>query len=93
MSHVLERLVRCFDKQTEELAKELPLRGTTLQQLQEIFSVPVDDPMYDCFPIERRHVQKLEPFLSEHIDLEHCHCFVECDATEVLAQDVKGAAS
>jgi hypothetical protein len=86
MIRAVERLVSCFDKQTEELAKELPLRGITLRQLQEIFSVPADDPMYDSFLIEPQHAQQLQPFLSEPLDLEHCECFVDCDAIEVDAQ-------
>ena len=83
MIRAVERVVNCFDRHTEELEKKLPLKGITLRQLQEIFSVPVEDPMYDSFRIESSHAEQLQPFLPEQLDLEHCDCFLDCDALRV----------
>ncbi len=85
MIRAVERAVVCFDKQTEELIQEVPLVGITLRRLQEIFSVTPDDPMYDGFRIEPRHVEQLQPFLSRKLDLEHCDCFLECYSVKVEA--------
>jgi len=83
MIPVVERLVSCFDKQTETLAKELSLRGITLGQLQEIFRVPPEDPMYDSFRIEPQHAEQLQSYLLEKLDLERYDCFVDCEAIKV----------
>ena len=78
MIRAVERQVICFDKQTEELVQELPLRGITLRQLQELFNVSSDDPLYDGFRIEPWHAEQLQAFLSEKLDLEHHDCFLDC---------------
>lgn len=78
-----ERLVNCFDKQTEELVQEVPLRGITLRQLQELFHVPAYDPMYDSYLIEPWHAEKLQPFLSAKLDLQNCACFLDCETIKV----------
>lgn len=69
--------VNCFDKQTEELAQDLPLKGVTLRQLQELFNVPAYDPMADSYRIEPWHAEQLQPFLSEKLDLKHCNCYLD----------------
>ncbi|HRI51087.1 MAG TPA: hypothetical protein PLW65_12975 [Pseudomonadota bacterium] len=69
--------MNCFDKQTEELAQDLPLTGVTLRQLQELFNVSVDDPMSDSYRIEPWHAEKLQPFLSEKLDLKNCNCYLD----------------
>lgn len=83
MIRLVERLVNCFDKQTENLVQEVPLRGITLRQLQKLFNVPGYNPMYDSFPIEPWHAEQLQPFLSEKLDLKHCACFLDCETIKV----------
>ncbi|HRI51089.1 MAG TPA: hypothetical protein PLW65_12985 [Pseudomonadota bacterium] len=82
MVRAVERVVNCFDRHTEELEKKLSLKGITLQLLQKIFHVPADDPMYDSFRVEPHHAEQLQPYLLEKLDLEHCECFLDCDAID-----------
>lgn len=76
----VERCVRCFEKDGDELLKILPLKEVTLAQLQKIFGVSAENPMYDCFSINPNQAEMLEPYLSEKLDLANCECFLECDA-------------
>lgn len=76
----IERCVRCFEKVGDEFVKMIPLQGVTLQQLQRVFGLPPEDPMYECVPVEKRHAEALRPFAPEPIDVDSYDCFVECDA-------------
>ncbi len=43
----MTRIIRSFDKKSERLVAECELKGISLRELQSIFGVHENDPMYD----------------------------------------------
>ena len=80
MTPQVHRCIRCFQKDNDDFVKEIPLETVTLAELQRIFHVPHEDPMYDCYLIENEHLPQLKPFVPETIELGRFDYFVECDA-------------
>ncbi len=78
----LWRSLTWFDKRTDEWVGEVRLRGVTLRQLQKLFGVAAENPMYDCFKIERKHVPTIEKWASVPITLNKFDYFVECSSVE-----------
>ena len=74
------RWLRWFDTRSEQLAGEKQLEGITLEDLQILFSVSADNPMYDCWRVEAVHVRRLEAAIGDRIDLDRFEYFVEADA-------------
>jgi len=63
----------------ERLAGEVRLQGVTLAELQKLFGVPSDNPMYDCWPVTQEHAQVLQEYVATQIDLRRFTYFVEAD--------------
>jgi hypothetical protein len=64
----VERVLRWWDKKTEELVGEIPLTAFTLAELQQIFGVPRSDPMYDVFDVNEAHAKRLQSRIEHTID-------------------------
>ena len=80
----VNRVLRAYSNETECVIWELPIDGFSLQAFQSEFCIEdPEDPMYDCWPVERENV----PFLERHVknpygwDFEAASIFVEADAT------------
>ncbi|MBK1879690.1 DUF7683 domain-containing protein [Pelagicoccus mobilis] len=75
------RLIRWFENDgSDTLVGEAPLSGPTLSELQELFEVPTDDPMYDCFPVAEKHRVFIESHASLSLDFDRFDYFLEADA-------------
>ena len=61
----------------EALIGEWPLDGISLAELQQMFGLPVDEPLYDSYPVRAVDVPRLQETLSHEIDLEAFDYFVE----------------
>jgi hypothetical protein len=80
----VQRVLRAFERDPgEALIGTWPLKGIKLVELQELFKLPPDDPMYACYPVETRHVPRLQAAVSHKIDLEAFDYFVEADAVSL----------
>lgn len=63
----------------DRLAGEVQLDGVTVTELQKLFGVPADNPMYDCWPVTEEHVESLRGFCAAEIDLGRFAYFVEAE--------------
>jgi len=75
----MHRIIRCFDKKTEELIQEIPLPDIPLCQLQSAFSLGADEPMYDCYPVNKKLIALLSEFTSINFELDEFDYFLECE--------------
>jgi hypothetical protein len=76
----VERAVRGFNSE-ENLVEEIQIKNIPLRDLQQIFGVPRDNPMYDCYPVETTDQKMyLEKHLGRKLNTGSCSYFVECDA-------------
>lgn len=79
----VRRVLRWFDRESDELVGSAPLRGIGLPTLQQMFDVPSDNPMYDCFPVTPSQASQLQAYVDVPIELNRFDYFVEADATEL----------
>ena len=74
-------MLRAFHRDPrDDLAAEWPIEGLSLADLQELFSVASDDPMYDSFPVTEAQVEPLNRATGISIDLQRYDYFVDADA-------------
>jgi len=76
------RWLRWFDRRGEHLVGEKELTGITLEELQTMFSVSADNPMYDCFRVQAPQVDRLARAIGDRLDMDKFEYFVEADALE-----------
>ena len=75
------RMIRWFQKDPgEEFVGEATLRDVDLGELQRLFSVPRDNPMYESYPVRQEHVSTLQAHVDVPIELDRYEYFVEADA-------------
>jgi hypothetical protein len=78
----VERMLCWFDPKTDALIGEEPLAGIDLQGLQELFEVAPDDPMFDVYSVEARHVDRLQQAVRHVIDRDRYFYSVHAYASE-----------
>ena len=76
--HNIVRSVTWYEKKGDSFVGEAPIHHLKTSDLQAIFGVPKDDPMYDCYPIGASHVNTLQKFVDVKIDIHSFDYFVEC---------------
>ena len=76
-----ERIVRWFEKRGDRLLGEIRLEQENLGELQKLFDIPSDNPMYECYLIETEaQVRYFQDILRLKIDTQLYDYFLECDA-------------
>jgi hypothetical protein len=77
----VERVLRWFEKEGNNLVGEKVLDDVKLEQLQELFGIPPENPMYDCYPVESfEQIEYFQKLLNCKLDPQSYEYFVECDA-------------
>jgi hypothetical protein len=74
--------LRGFDRESEQLGDERPLRGVDEGFVQTVFGQPSDNPMYDSFKVEPEHARLLESHLDGPLDPDRYDYFVEFEHDE-----------
>jgi hypothetical protein len=73
------RAVLGYDKNTNRLVVELPLRPVSLAFLYELAGEPAHAPLlYGCYQIDEARAAALRPFVAGSIDLTAFDYFLEC---------------
>ena len=75
----MTRVIRFFDKTTEELAGEIELTDIDVVKLQKLFGVSADNPMYDCFEINSSMVPYFRQMHQLDLKLDKFDYFLEFD--------------
>ena len=65
----LQRVVECYSKDTEEIVSEHLLHSITLEELQALWGVSLDDPMVGVFDIDKNQAAFLQRCVDCHLDL------------------------
>jgi hypothetical protein len=69
------RYLEWFDHVTERRVGRIDL-DLSLEELQELFDVPRENLMYDCCEVKPEHVQYLQQYSGQIIDLNRFAYFV-----------------
>jgi hypothetical protein len=74
-------MLRAFERDPrDDLVGEWEIAGVSLAELQELFGVAPDNPMYDSFPVTEAQSAPLQRATGIEIDLHHYDYFVDADA-------------
>lgn len=71
------RVIRWYERPPGESFVGEAVLEVSLRQLQAVFGVASDDPMYDCYRVEERHLSGILSFVSIRIELSEFQYFVE----------------
>ena len=74
------RYLQWYDKVTEFSVNNENLKGITLPELQELFNVSSNDPMYDCWEVKEKHIEILQKHVKHSIELDKYDYFIESSA-------------
>ena len=74
------RYLRWYEKVGDAAIRDEDLEGINLKELQCLFNVPSDNPMYDCWEVNKEHLRVLQSHVRHSIDLEKYDYFVEASA-------------
>ena len=77
---LVNRVLRWFEKEGDELIGEQKVDNINLELLHKLFGIDLDNPMYDCYPIESaEQINYLQNFLDSKLDTKSYDYFIECD--------------
>lgn len=76
----MPRVIRYFDKIDESYVDEVILPDILLVCLQDIFNISIDNPMYDCYLIDKSHQEFFNKNADFDFDFERFDYFLEYDA-------------
>lgn len=83
----VERVLRWFEKEGNNLVGEQVLDDVKLEQMQELFEISSENPMYDCYRVESsEQIEYFQKLLNFQLDLQSYEYFVECDAGSNMIQ-------
>ena len=74
------RYLRWYVKVGDAAIGDEDLEGINLKELQCLFNVPSDNPMYDCWEVNNEHLRVLQSHVRHSIDLGKFDYFVEASA-------------
>jgi hypothetical protein len=79
----VKRLITVFEKGDDEFLKdEIELSNPSLPELQSLFSIDSDNPMYDCFEITEKEAPYFKEKFNIQIDLNKYIYYLECNLDE-----------
>jgi hypothetical protein len=75
----VKRSITVFEKGDDDFIKdEFELRDICLRELQDLFSVDDENPMYDCFEITDKEAGYFKEKYNIEFDLEKYIYYLEC---------------
>ncbi|WP_373033827.1 colicin E3-like toxin immunity protein [Sulfurovum sp.] len=74
---MVRRYLQWYSKDTEFSVGQENLKDFELNQLQKLFGVPSDDPMYDCWEVNDVHLSELQKHVDHRINLAKYSYFIE----------------
>ncbi|MEH2355141.1 MULTISPECIES: hypothetical protein [unclassified Nostoc] len=78
---LVQRVIRWYDKHGSDFVGEKVLDNVNLSNLQNLFRIELDNPMYECYPIESFEQENyLDKTFSFKLNTEAYDYFMECDA-------------
>ena len=74
------RYIQWYDKATDSALGREELKEIELAELQKLFNVPPENPMYDSWEVEEEHLETLKKHLNHSIDLNLYDYFIEASS-------------
>lgn len=84
-------VLRWFEKTSEWLVGEAPLRKVTMEELRQLFELVADDPVYNVYPIGEREAAWLAARVDHVFDRDAYFYVVEAQQLEVASEEGREA--
>lgn len=79
----INRVLRWFEKEGDNLVGEKVISNINLEHLQKLFGIDSENPMYDCYSVESaEQINYLQNSLNLELDTRSYDYLVECDMVE-----------
>lgn len=76
----VSRVLRWFEREGDDLVGEKIISNVDLEHLQKLFGIDLENPMYDCYPVESaQQINYFQNLLNLELDTKSYDYFVECD--------------
>ena len=76
----IDRVLRWFEKEGDDLVGEKVITNISLESLQKLFGIDSENPMYDCYLVESaEQINYLQNILNSELDTKSYDYFIECD--------------
>lgn len=76
----IERVLRWFKKEKDDLVGEKNISNINLKHLQKLFEIDSENPMYDCYLVEStEQINYLQNLLNFELNRKSYDYFIECD--------------
>ena len=76
----VNRVLRWFNREGDDLVGEKIISNLNLEHLQKLFGIDLENPMYDCYPVESaQQINYFQNLLNLELDTKSYDYFVECD--------------
>lgn len=82
--------IEAFYKKDETHSHSEVVKKISLKQLQVIFNLPEDEPLIDCFKIDREHSEKIKEIENITFDFETYDYFISAYTIDWEAQKKAG---
>lgn len=83
MKYKIQRVITKFKKYgEEEFIDEVILNNPSISELQKLFNVASNNPMYDCFEIKDEHLLYFKKNFGIDLDLKKNIYYLECNEVE-----------
>ncbi len=77
----VQRFVRWYEKSCCDFVGETVLNNIQISQLQKLFEIASDNPMYDCYLVSSpEQINYLQRILNCQFNIHDYEYFLECDA-------------
>jgi hypothetical protein len=73
------RYVEVFDRRTGAFVAAIPV-SAPLAELQRLFGTDPENPIYDCYPVKAEHVESLEAWTGQLLDLGAFNYYLSAEA-------------
>lgn len=79
----INRVLSWYEKSPgSAFVEQAKLEEISLCELQQLFNQPVENPMYECYPVQQQHVVVLSQYAGRKINLTEYEYFVECYSSD-----------
>lgn len=75
----IQRYLRWYKKAGDAAVGEECLKDINLNKLRNLFNVPCDDPMFDCWEVKEEHLENLQQYIKHFINLKKFDYFIEAE--------------
>ncbi len=77
---IVRRYLTVFSRKNEKYIKEIELDFFNLKEMQNLFQIDQENPMYDCYEVNEKGAAYFKDKYGIDLDLKKYFYYVECES-------------